>query len=37
MGYWFTSAPRIYEGVPYVGATRSESMIPGGYVMAISS
>ncbi len=37
MGYWFTSAPQIHEGVLYVGATRSESMIPGGYVLAIDA
>ena len=37
MGYWFTSAPQIHDGVLYVGATRSESMIPGGYVMAVDA
>ena len=30
MGYWFTSAPQIYNGVIFVGSTRSESLIPGG-------
>ena len=30
MGYWFTTAPQIHDGVIYVGSTRSESRIPGG-------
>ena len=37
MGYWFTSAPQIHNGVLYVGSTRSESMIPGGHVLAIDA
>ena len=28
MGYWFTTAPQIHDGVLYVGSTRSESRIP---------
>ena len=35
MGYSITVAPAFYKGVLYVGAQRSESMIPGGYMMAI--
>jgi len=37
MGYWFTSAPQIYNGVLYVGSTRSESLIPGGHVLAVDA
>lgn len=37
MGYWFTSAPQIHDGVLYVGATRSESHIPGGYLLALDA
>ena len=37
MGYWFTSAPQIHDGVIYVGSTRSESLIPGGHVLAIDA
>ena len=37
MGYWFTSAPQIYDGVLYVGSTRSESHIPGGHVLAVDA
>ena len=37
MGYWFTSAPQIYNGVIYVGSTRSESLIPGGHVLAVDA
>ena len=37
MGYWFTSAPQIHNGVLYVGSTRSESRIPGGHVLAIDA
>ena len=37
MGYWFTSAPQIYDGVIYVGSTRSESLIPGGHVLAVDA
>ena len=29
MGYWFTSAPQVHNGVIYIGSTRSESHIPG--------
>ena len=32
MGYWFTTAPQVYNGVLYIGSTRSESHIPGGHV-----
>ena len=35
VGYWFTTAPQIYDGVVYLGTTRSESHIAGGYVLAI--
>jgi len=37
LGYWFTIAPQIYNGVIYLGSTRSESHIPGGHVMAIDA
>ncbi len=37
MGYWFTSAPQIHDGILYVGSTRSESMIPGGHVLAVNA
>ncbi|MDP6580528.1 MAG: PQQ-binding-like beta-propeller repeat protein, partial [Vicinamibacterales bacterium] len=37
MGYWFTTAPQIYDGVLYVGSTRSESRIPGGHVLAVDA
>ncbi len=35
MGYWFTTAPQCYNGVVYIGSTRSESRIPGGHVLAV--
>jgi quinohemoprotein ethanol dehydrogenase len=35
MGYWFTTAPQVHNGVIYIGTTRSESHIPGGYVLAV--
>lgn len=37
VGYWFTTAPQIYNGVIYLGTTRSESHIAGGYVLAIDA
>ena len=37
MGYWFTTAPQIYNGVLYIGSTRSESNIPGGHVLAVDA
>lgn len=37
MGYWFTTAPQIHDGVIYVGSTRSESLIPGGHVLAVDA
>ena len=37
MGYWFTTAPQIHDGVLYVGSTRSESSIPGGHVLAVDA
>jgi quinohemoprotein ethanol dehydrogenase len=37
LGYWFTSAPQAYKGVLYIGATRSESHIPGGHVLAVDA
>ena len=35
VGYWFTTAPQIHNDVIYIGTTRSESHIAGGYVLAI--
>ncbi|NQV70304.1 MAG: PQQ-binding-like beta-propeller repeat protein [Pseudohongiella sp.] len=35
VGYWFTTAPQVHDGVVYLGTTRSESHIAGGYVLAI--
>jgi alcohol dehydrogenase (cytochrome c) len=35
LGYSFTAAPQVHNGIVYVGANRSESLIPGGYVLAI--
>src|SRR6266699_2021752 len=37
MGYWFTTAPQIHNGVIYIGSTRSESHIPGGHVIAVNA
>jgi PQQ-dependent dehydrogenase (methanol/ethanol family) len=37
LGYWFTTAPQIHNGVIYIGTTRSESHIPGGHVLAVSA
>ena len=37
VGYWFTQAPQVYDGVIYIGTTRSESHIAGGYVLAIDA
>jgi PQQ-dependent dehydrogenase (methanol/ethanol family) len=37
LGYWFTTAPQIYDGVIYIGTTRSESHIPGGHVLAVDA
>jgi alcohol dehydrogenase (cytochrome c) len=37
VGYWFTTAVQVYDGVIYVGTTRSESHIAGGYVLAIDA
>ncbi len=37
MGYWFTTAPQYYNGVLYIGSTRSESHIPGGHVLAVDA
>ena len=37
LGYWFTTAPQIYDGVIYIGSTRSESHIPGGHVLAVDA
>ena len=36
-GYWFTTAPQIHNGAIYIGTTRSESHIAGGYVLAIDN
>jgi glucose dehydrogenase len=37
LGYWFTTAPQIHDGVLYIGSTRSESHIPGGHVLAVDA
>src|ERR1044071_6617019 len=37
LGYWFTTAPQVYNGVIYIGSTRSESHIPGGHVIAVDA
>jgi glucose dehydrogenase len=37
LGYWFTTAPQIHNGVLYIGSTRSESHIPGGHVLAVDA
>lgn len=37
MGYWFTTAPQVHNGVIYIGSTRSESHIPGGHVLAVDA
>ncbi len=37
IGYWFTTAPQVYNGVLYIGSTRSESHIPGGHVLAVDA
>ena len=37
VGYWFTTAPQFHNGVLYIGSTRSESHIPGGYVLAVDA
>ena len=37
LGYWFTTAPQVHNGVIYIGSTRSESHIPGGHVLAIDA
>ena len=37
LGYWFTTAPQVHNGVIYIGSTRSESHIPGGHVLAVDA
>jgi quinohemoprotein ethanol dehydrogenase len=37
LGYWFTTAPQIHDGVIYIGSSRSESHIPGGHVLAVDA
>jgi quinohemoprotein ethanol dehydrogenase len=37
LGYWFTTAPQVHDGVLYIGSTRSESHIPGGHVLAVDA
>jgi len=37
LGYWFTTAPQVFNGVLYIGSTRSESHIPGGHVLAVDA
>src|SRR4051812_15095956 len=34
LGYWFTTAPQVHDGVIYIGSSRSESHIPGGHVLS---
>jgi alcohol dehydrogenase (cytochrome c) len=36
-GYWFTTAPQFYNNMLYIGSTRSESHIPGGYVLGVDA
>src|SRR6476469_9434190 len=36
-GYWFTTAPQFYNNMLYIGSTRSESHIPGGYVYGVDA
>jgi alcohol dehydrogenase (cytochrome c) len=37
LGYWFTTAPQVHNGVIYIGSSRSESHIPGGHVLAVDA
>ena len=37
LGYWFTAAPQVHNGVIYIGSTRSESHIPGGHMLAVDA
>jgi glucose dehydrogenase len=37
VGYWFTTAPQFYNNMLYIGSTRSESHIPGGYVLGVDA
>lgn len=37
LGYWFTTAPQVHDGVIYIGSTRSESHVPGGHVLAVDA
>ena len=37
VGYWFTTAPQFHNGMLYIGSTRSESHIPGGYVLGVDA
>jgi quinohemoprotein ethanol dehydrogenase len=37
LGYWFTTAPQVHNGVLYIGSTRSESHVPGGHVLAVDA
>jgi len=37
LGYWFTAAPQVHDGVLYISSTRSESHIPGGHVLAVDA
>ncbi len=37
VGYWFTTAPQFLNGMLYIGSTRSESHIPGGYVLGVDA
>src|SRR5260221_7415923 len=37
LGYWFTTAPQVHNGVIYIGSSRSENHIPGGHVLAVDA
>ena len=37
LGYWFTTAPQVHNGVIYIGSSRSESHIPGGHLLAVNA
>ncbi len=37
VGYWFTTAPQFYNNMLFIGSTRSESHIPGGYVLGVDA
>jgi len=37
LGYWFTTAPQVHDGVLYAVTSRSESHIPGGHVLSVDA